>query len=375
MIFYILLKKGVFMKPVPRDNLSKIKPYQHGKSRKELLEELEVENIIKLSSNENPLGLSPKSKVAIQQAIDELHIYPEVASTELVKALAKKFNFPVENIITGSGATDIIVMISLAYLNEGEEVISGHPSFIMYGIATDFMGGEYIKIPLKNYTFSLQDIQQAITDKTKIIYICNPNNPTGTIVRKHEWDKFLSGVPDNILVVIDEAYFDFVDDPQYPDGMDYVKSNPNLIVLRTFSKNYGLAGLRVGFAIGNEEIIQNLYRVKKPFNVTHLSQIAAIAALEDEEFLKRTTEHIIAERDFLSDEFEKLNINFAPSQSNFFYLVFNSEKKANEIYTFLQKEGILTRPMNTWGDPRAIRITIGNHSDNVRLIRFFKEIL
>jgi len=360
----------------PRKEIEKIDTYKHGKSIKELQRELGISEVLKLASNENPLGISPRARAAFLKCVDELHLYPEVASYELVKKLSQVTGFPTEQIITGAGATELIEMLALTYLDPKSEMLTADITFIMYRISTTMMGAKNVLVPLKDYRYDMEAMARVVSDRTKIVFIANPNNPTGTIIHKKELDEFLDKVSDEVIVVMDEAYFDFVDDDEYPDALDYIRSGKNMVCLRTFSKNYGMAGLRVGYAIAPKEIIEQLYKVKKPFNVSRASQAAAIAALDDEEFLRRSVELTHQEKEFLYQEYERLGLKHVPTQTNFIILDMADGDRANNLSQELLKKGVIARPMaGAWGAPHMMRISIGEHNQNVTLIRTLEGIL
>jgi histidinol-phosphate aminotransferase len=362
--------------PLPRKEVAKIEPYVHGKSMRELQRELRISEIIKLGSNENPLGMSPRARDAYLECIDECHFYPEAASYDLVDKLSKRTGFSKDQIIIGAGATELVEMLSLAYFNPGEEVITSKVTFIMYKIVATLMGIKTIQVPLKKYRYDLEAMASRINRKTKLAFIANPNNPTGTIVTKKELDKFIRRAGKRIITVVDEAYFDFVENKDYPNAFDYVRAGKNVISLRTFSKNYGLAGLRVAYAVGPQSIIKHLYKVKKPFNVSHLAQAAAIAALDDTEHLRRSRELVFDEKKYLYKEYTRLGLKYIPTEANFIVLNMSTAEKAKAISKKLLRKGIITRPMDgAWGAPHLIRISIGTHDQNVALIKALESIL
>jgi len=362
--------------PLPRREIDKIQPYVHGKSISELQRELGITEIIKLGSNENPLGISPKARAAYLQCVDEHHLYPEAASYDLVAKLSRLTGFSTDQIIVGAGATEIVEMLSLAYFNRGEEVITSKVTFIMYKIVTTMMGLKTIQVPLKNYRYDLESMASRITAKTKLAFIANPNNPTGTIVTKKELERFLDRVDAKIITVVDEAYFDFVENKDYPNAFDYVRAGKNVVSLRTFSKNYGLAGLRVAYAVGPQSIIEQLYKVKKPFNVSIPAQAAAISALDDTEHLHRSKELFLDEKKFLYKEYARLGLKYIPTEANFILLNMSTAEQANTVSNKLLLKGIITRPMaGAWGAPHMIRISIGTHDQNIALINALESIL
>ncbi len=270
----------------------KITPYVPGRSIEEVQKELGAKRWIKLASNENLLGPSPKAIRAIQKELSNIYLYPEGPCTVLRQALARKFSLPERRVVVSNGADNLILMIANAFVDEGDEVVMADPTFQVYTNVTQMMGGRSIKLRLKNFTHDLDSMLSKVNRKTKLIFICNPNNPTGTIVSDEAFHSFLSELPARVIVVLDEAYGDFVDDPSCPNGLDYIKRGAQVIVLRTFSKVYGLAGLRIGYGLGREDLINCLYQVRDPFPVHRLAQVAALAALKDREHRDKSVQLI-----------------------------------------------------------------------------------
>lgn len=361
------------MKAITRKNILKIPPYVPGKPIEEVEKEFGKKRWVKLASNENLLGPSPKAVEAIKKELPKIHFYPEGPCTLLKQALAKKFSLPKESIVISNGADNLILMIACAFVNEGEEVIMADPTFPVYHNVTWIMGGRTIRVRLKDYTHDLEGMGRKVSKKTKLIFICNPNNPTGTFVSKKVLDPFLLGLPPRVIVVLDEAYREFVDAPDFPDGIDYVKEGKQVILLRTFSKVYGLAGLRIGYALGREDLIHCLNQVRDPFPVHRLAQVAAVAALGDKTHAKRTIQMVREGRTYLSRELERMGLDCIPSQANFIFVDF--KRDGEEIFQSLLKEGIIIRPGKIWGYPTCGRVTIGRMSDNKRFIHTLRKIL
>jgi len=356
-----------------RKGIMKIASYIPGKSIEEVQREYGAKRWVKLASNENLLGPSPRALEAIRKELPNIHFYPEGPTPLLRKALAKSFSLGEENIVTSNGADNLILMIANAFVNEGDEVIMAAPTFAVYTNVTQIMGGKPIHVRLQNYTHDLDGMLNRVTRKTKLIFVCNPNNPTGTIVSKASLNQFLNKLPERVIVILDEAYGDFVEDPLYPHGLDYVKKRRQVIVLRTFSKVYGLAGLRIGYAIGREDLIHCLYQVRDPFPVHRLAQVAAVAALTDTDHIQKSIGLVYEGRRFLYKELDKMVIRFIPSEANFIFVDFG--KEIEEISRGLLKEGIIIRPGKTWGYPTCGRVTIGRMADNRRFIKALKKIL
>ncbi len=355
--------------------LNGIDPYKPGRPIEEVQREYGLTNVIKLASNENQMGSSPLALAAIQNALPTLNLYPDGQSYELRKALGNKLGISHEMITIANGADGIILETCLAYLDNNSEVITSMTSFPMYDIYTRVMRAKLIKTPLtQNYGFDLVAMKQAVTDKTKIIFICNPNNPTGTILLKNEIDQFINSVPQNILIVLDEAYFEFVDSDQYPDSIQYIRQGrPNILVMRTFSKVYGLAGIRIGYAVALPEILGPLNTIKEPFAVNRLAQIAGVAALGDDEFVKKTIEQTRLGREFLYREFTRLGLFHIPSHTNFVLVKLGSE--AAFVVEKLMQMGVIIRPGIGYNLPTFARITVGTPEQNQRLIGLLETLL
>jgi histidinol-phosphate aminotransferase len=264
-------------------------------------------------------------------------------------------------------------MIANAFVNEGEEVVMANPTFPVYTNVTQIMGGRPMKVKLKDFTHDLEGMLKKVNRKTKLIFICNPNNPTGTIVSKNSFDHFLSKLPKQVIVVLDEAYGDFVEEPFYPNGLDYIKERRQMIVLRTFSKVYGLAGLRIGYALGRKDLMDCLYQVREPFPVHRLAQVAAVAALNDMNHIVKSIQLVYEGRRYLYKELDKMGLSYVPSQANFIFL--NFERDSEEVFQALLREGIIVRPGKIWGYSTFARVTIGRMEDNQRFIKALKKIL
>lgn len=354
-----------------RKNILKIVSYVPGKSIEEVQKEFGHKRWIKLASNENVLGPSPRALKAIQRELTKIHLYPEGPCSILREALAQKLSLPEKGIVISNGADNLILMIGCAFVNEGDEVIMAYPTFSVYTNMTQILGGKPIQVRLKEFTHDLDGIFKRVTRKTKLIFICNPNNPTGTTIKREAFDSFLSALPDRVIVVLDEAYGEFVEDPSSPRGLDYV-GKKQVILLRTFSKVYGLAGLRIGYALGREDLIHCLYQVRDPFPVHRLAQVAAVASLKDERHAARSIQMVTEGRKYLYKELDKIGLSYVSSQANFLFVDF--EKDSEEIFRKLLGEGIIIRPGKPWGYPTYGRVTIGRKGDNQRFIRALKKI-
>ncbi len=357
-----------------RNFVKNIRPYKPGKPIEEVIKELGLSGeVLKLASNENPLGASPQAIKAMSERIGDSYLYPDDNCYYLKQRLSEKSGIPVTNVIVGSGSVELIELIFKAYVNPGDQVIMSEPSFIMYKIACQIFGGERVAIPLKNHQHDIATMTQKINNKTKIIIVDNPINPTGTIIRKEEMDHFVDTVPANVILVIDEAYHEYIKETEYPHGLDYLKKHENILVLHTFSKIYGLAGLRVGYGFSSEEIIGAMMKVRLPFNVNRIGQIAAGAALGDTDFVRSSMENNDAGKAFLYREFERLGLSYTPTFGNFVLVDFKREAK--EVFEAVQKKGIILRTVYEYGLPTSLRITIGSQVQNERLVRTLQEII
>jgi len=361
------------MKRLVRKSILKIKPYKPGKPIGEVKRELGLKRIIKLASNENTLGPSSQALKALRDFLPKIYLYPEDSCFYLKKELAKKLKVKRENLILGNGSDEIMELVSKTFLNPGEEVIYGHPSFLIYETVVRIMGGKPVPVSLKDYTYDLKRILRAVTKKTKIIFVCNPNNPTGTMVSGEEIRAFLKRVPKRIIVVFDEAYRDYVERRDFPDSIKLLKENRNLIILRTFAKIYGLAGLRIGYGIAQAEVIAFLSKVRLPFNVNSLAQAAALASLSDEERAKKTRKMNALGKRLLYAAFRSLDLVYVPTQTNF--ILINLKRNGKRICQTLLKEGIIVREMSAWGLNNYIRVTIGNEKENKRFVQALKKII
>ena len=357
-----------------KKHIQDIKPYEPGKPIKELQREYGIRNVIKLASNENPLGPSGKAISAMRKAIREVHLYPEGSCHYLVTRLSKELDLDPAHLIFGNGSNEIIELLARGFLSEGDEVISSEMTFLVYPILSQVCGAKFKAVPMKDYRYDLDGILKAITPKTKLIFIANPNNPTGTYVTSGEVEDFLSKVPDHVVVCFDEAYVDFVDAADFPKMLTYVKAGrTNVVILRTFSKAYGLAGLRIGYGAASKEMIQYLHKVRQPFNVNSVAQAAVVAALDDSFFLWRTKWLVVRGRKFFCRKLKQLGLEYLPSQANF--ILIHMKTDGQEVYQYLLRQGMIVRPMNSYKLPDWIRVTIGRRSQNVQLIKLLKSYL
>lgn len=365
------------IKPLPY--VEKIQPYIPGKPIKEVERELGIKKAIKLASNENPLGPSPKVIQAIKDFLsspDELARYPEGSGYYLKNAICEYFSkkdisLSHDEIILGNGSNELIDIVVRTYIGPGDEAIMAKPSFIVYAMSVTSQGGIPREVPLKDWRHDLMGMLAQITEKTKIIFIANPNNPTGTINYSDEFESFMKSLPDGILVVIDEAYYEYVNKEDYPDTIKYFKAGKDILILRTFSKAYGLASLRIGYGIAKQEIIREMNRIREPFNTNTIAQIAAEAALNDEEHLREVLRVNEEGKKFLYEELDRIaEIEYLPTQANFVYIILPENKSSKEVFDILLKQGIIVRPVG----PREIRVTIGLPDENKAFIESFRRI-
>ncbi len=347
-------------------------PYPPGKPIEELEREYGIFGSIKLASNENPLGPSPKALAAIQEALGNLHRYPDGSCFYLKRALAKKLGVSPDALIFGNGSNEIIELAVRTFMQRGDEAVMADQAFVIYRLVVQAAGCTSHLVPLRQYTHDLEAIAEAITPATRLVFLANPNNPTGTIFFRREWEEFLNAIPRDVIVVMDEAYCEFVEDPEYPDSLAAHGSDRPLITLRTFSKIYGLAGLRIGFGVAHPELIEVMNRVRQPFNVGNLAQVAALAALDDEEHVQRTKQCNREGIAFLREACERLGLEYVPSWANFLMVRVGNGPR---IYEALLREGVIVRPMGVYGFPEHVRITVGTPSENDRLIRALEHVL
>ena len=353
--------------------IHKLGVYEPGKSVEELERELGLSFSIKMASNENPLGPSQKAVAAMQSHLNKLCTYPDTECLPLKTALAGKHQVNLRQIVVGNGSNEILELITKVFLRESDQVIFSEHGFAMYPLFAQAMGAEPVSVKDRNWCHDLDAMADAVTDKTKIIFIANPNNPTGTWVSKGELKAFLKSIPEDVIVVVDEAYFEYVDQENYQSALRYLHRFPNLIVTRTFSKVYGLANLRIGYAIASEEIAAYLNQVRQPFNVNGMAQVAALAALEDQEYLLKSLETNALGMAQLQMGVDALNLDYIPSVANF--LTVHVGDKAADIYQALLRTGYIVRPLAGYGMSQYLRITIGTESQNQGLLTALKDVL
>ena len=346
--------------------------YEPGKPIEETARELGVDpsTIIKLASNENPLGPSSKALQAMRDALDQVHLYPDGSGFYLRNAIAAKLEVTPENVILGNGSNEVIEFLGHAFLNPGDDVITCQYAFIVYKLLATAFGVRTIETPSPDYQQDLDATLDAITSKTRLIFIPNPNNPTGTLISERAIDSFMSRVPDTIVVIFDEAYFEFLDDP--PDTLRFVRDGRNVVVLRTFSKIHGLAGLRIGYAIAPPEITDVLHKTRQPFNVNSVAQAAAIAALGDDAHLDDTKRVIDEGRAYLQARFAGMQLQFVPAAANF--VMVNVGDGCAVFHKLLERK-IIVRPLKGYGLPEWVRISVGTIEENKKLVAALAEVI
>ncbi len=356
-----------------RKTVMDITPYVPGKPIQEVKRELGLSCIYKMASNENPLGPSPRAVEAIKEVLGELNRYPEASCYYLKNKLAQFWNLKPENFIIGNGSDELIILTLRAYLNAGDEVIVAKPTFLIYELASKIEGANIKIIPMKNFRYDLPKMLEAVNSKTKIIFIANPDNPCGTYVTREEIEDFLNQLPPDVIVFIDEAYYEFTNHlSDFPDCLQYINKRP-LIVTRTFSKIYGLAGLRIGYGMAHPDFIKYLNKVREPFNVNSLAQVAALNALDDQEYVKKVKELTLSGRDYLSKKFKQLGLDYIKSVTNFILVKIGED--ANELCEYLLTNGVIVRNMSGWGLNEYIRVTVGTEEENKKLVRLLSNFL
>ncbi len=359
--------------PLVPSYIESLQPYVAGRSSEEVGREYGISQVAKLASNENPLGSSPLAIQAMKDHLADLNRYPN-GGWDLRQVLACKFNLRVENVIVGSGSEGIMSNIIRTFLCDEDEVLTTEAAFIGFQVLARSRGVRYRTVPYDSWRYDLPALAAAVNERTKIIYLANPNNPTGTIFNKQEFDAFYRHVPERVLIILDEAYFEYAkDNPLYPDSMYY--RYDNVITLRTFSKIYGLAGIRIGYGFAHDELIRNLLKVKLPFEPSTLAQAAGIGALADREFLHRSLELNARGMNMLNESLRGLGLEVVPSEANFLMVVLPNEQAAQGLTQDLLKLGIIIRPLNAFGLPTCVRISTGTDEENQRCIEMMEKVL
>ncbi|HWR82799.1 MAG TPA: histidinol-phosphate transaminase [Candidatus Deferrimicrobium sp.] len=355
------------------EHIATLAPYEAGKPISELARTKNLMRIIKLASNENPLGPSPKALAAIEKAVNDLHRYVNPAAPELVRAVSRKYHVTPQRIICGHGTDALLSYIVTALSEPGDEVLTSEGSFIGMYVGTLKQGRRLRKIPLKNYAFNLDAIATAISPRTRIVYLANPNNPTGTMFGAGQFESFMAEVPRHVLVVLDEAYFTYaLEHPNYPDGITY--EYDNLIVTRSLSKAYGLAGIRVGLAVGPEDLIRALYKVKLPFEPNSLAQAAAVAALDDDDFLRLTVQTNTRNLSRMRLRFDELGIRQVETVADFILLLMPSEEFAETFFARCLDQGLIVRHVKSFGIPNGIRLNSGTDEETTVALDIIEQV-
>lgn len=358
-----------------RSEMATLKKYVPGKPVEEVAREYGITDIVKLASNENPLGPSPKAIAAIQAAACDVHIYPDGSATALTEKLAKKLGINPNQIMFGNGGEEIIKMLAYAMIDKEDEVIFAWPSFSLYDIATSVMGGKSVVFNMGvDFKHDFDAFIGAVNEKTKMIYVCNPNNPTGNIMTIAELDHLVANIPDHVVLVLDEAYFEFAQvNPDYPNGLDILAKRPNTVIIRTFSKVAGLAGLRVGYMISNEQLVAEMTKVRNVFNLNRIAQVAGIAALDDDDHIKKTVELNYISIGMMEAFFDEIGLDYTPSNANFVWV--NTGFDSRIVNEELLKRGVIIRPGFLWGSDEHIRVSTGTFEQTQRFIDAFEDVL
>src|SRR5438876_5086223 len=352
--------------PLVPPYIATLRPYEPGRTAEEVERAYGVARAAKLASNENPLGPSPLALEALRQTDSRLNLYPN-GGLDLRRVLAREYDVKVENVIAGSGSEGIMSNIIRAFLCDEDEVLTTEAAFIGFQVLAKSRGVKYRTVPYGDWHYDLPALGAAINPNTKIVYLANPNNPTGAIFTKAQFDEFYRHVPERVLIILDEAYFEYAkDNPRYPDSMHY--RYDNVITLRTFSKVYGLAGARIGYGFAHEELIRNLLKVKLPFEPSTLAQAAGIGALADKEFLHRSLELNARGIRYLSESLRGMGLAVVPSEANFVMLPLASEQESARLTESLLRKGIIVRRLTAFGLPNALRISTGTDEDNQALV-------
>lgn len=347
-------------------------PYEPGKPIEEVEREYGISGSVKLASNENPLGPSPRALAVLRERLPELHLYPDGDCFYLKRALAQKLGVEPDRLIFGNGSNEIIELAARTFMRPGDEAVMAEQAFVVYELIVQAVGGKRKTVPLKNFTHDLAAMADAVTPQTRLVFLANPNNPTGTIYRRRDWEAFLERISPDVLVIVDEAYFEYVEEADYPNSLDYHARHPAILTLRTFSKLYGLAGLRIGYGIGAKDVIALMQRVRQPFNVNAPAQWAALAALDDSEHVQRSLGVNQQGVKYLQTEFARLGLSYVPSQANFILVRVGN---GHEVFQRLLQQGVIVRPMVGYKFPEHVRVTVGSMAQNQKLIGALERLI
>jgi len=353
------------------EHIDGIQPYVPGKPIEELERELGIREAVKLASNENPLGPSPKAIDAAREALTGVNRYPDGGGYYLTRALAAHWNVSPSQILLGNGSNELIELAVRTFMVPGDEAVMAHPSFVVYDSIVRAVGGRSIPVPLSNGRHDLKAMALRVSDATRLCFIANPNNPTGTTVNQEEVAEWVQGLPDHCLLIMDEAYYEYVTDPAFPDSLGFLREGRPVLVLRTFSKAYGLAGLRIGYALGPAEVITAMNRIRQPFNTNTLAQVAALAALGDSGHLTATRKVNQDGKAYLEGELDRLGLKRLPSQTNFIFIPLPKSLPSSQVYEALLRRGVIVRPAG----PAALRVTIGLEGENRAFVEAMEAFL
>ena len=357
-----------FSNPQLRD----LVPYEPGKPIEDVARELgiDADSVIKLASNENPLGPSPRALEAMREALADVNVYPDGGGWKLRNAIARQSGLSMENVVLGNGSNEIIEFVGHAFLKPGDEIIAAKHAFVVYKLMATLFGARTIEVNDPGFVHDLEGMAEAITERTREIFIANPNNPTGTMVGQDEIDRFMERVPDRVIVIFDEAYYEFLDSP--PDTLKYVREGRNVVVMRTFSKIQGLAGLRIGYGLAPASLASVLQKTRQPFNANSIAQAGALAALQDIEHQKRTKEVTDSGRVFFEESFKEMGLEYVPSLANF---VMVKVGNGDEVFDAMLRRGVIVRAMRGYKLPEWVRVSIGTESENWRCVEVLKDAL
>lgn len=363
---------GLFQQQI-QPQIQSIKPYIPGKPVSELQRELGLSHITKLASNENPLGASERALAALEIALKDVGRYPDGNGYYLRSTLAEMNEVELNQVMIGNGSNELLELIGRVFAGPGDEIIFSQYGFAVYPITAQIVGATPVEVAAKDYGHDLTAMANAVSERTKIIYLANPNNPTGTCFGKEAWEAFIQSIPERVIVVLDEAYLEYVDQSDYPNGLAYLNQYPNLVLSRTFSKAYGLASLRVGYMLASEEIISYVNRLRAPFNVNHFAQVAAVAALQDQQFVQQTVELNRQGMKQLVKALSEFNLTIIPSQGNFICVNFGA--RAAEVNQGLLQQGVIVRPVANYGLVDFLRVSIGNQNENQHFVDALAKVL
>jgi histidinol-phosphate aminotransferase len=358
------------LEKIVRPHILELEPYQPGKPAEELDRELGIQGSVKLASNENPLGPSPKAVEAMRRALAGVNRYPDGSSFHLRRALAAKLSVEGEQLVFGAGADEVLELLVKVLIGPGDECVYAWPSFAMYPVVVQGMGGRSVRVPLDaGLAHDLPAMARAVTPRTKLVFVCNPNNPTGTSVGAEAFDRFVAGLPPTLVLAVDEAYVDFARRPDFPDALAWLRRRPGTVVLRTFSKISGLAGVRIGYGVADPELAGYLQRARHPFNVSRLAEVAALAALTDDEFRERTRRSNAEGVEYLTRELRALGVEVWPTDANFLLA-----RAGAGVQARLLREGVIVRPLAGFGLPDHVRISVGLPEENELLIKALRRV-